>query len=395
MNIFSRTPIPKGLLSFSLVLALIATAIAVAPVESLGATASRLVSQVASRLAAVTSVGQPASQTALAAPEAYEQAVVSAVDRSMMAVVSVVATKDVPVLGRCTTVRGNVRYTVPCEKGTQSKQVGGGSGFFVSADGLVLTNEHVIDDEDATYSVFTTDGKTYQATVVGTDPIEDLAVLRVQGGGGFPVLQFANSDDLKLGQTAIAIGNALNEFRNTVSVGVISGLSRNVTASDRAGASESLANVIQTDAAINPGNSGGPLLNLQGQVVGINTAVVSNAEGIGFAIPANRASRLVDAAKRGVPAVAPYLGIRYSLSPDGGVVLAADRTGPAVEPDSPADLAGLREGDRITAMSGKPIRKIEDILNLVSTFDIGGQVVLTVIRNGVQQYIVVTVGSRT
>lgn len=231
-------------------------------------------------------------ETALAAPEAYEQSVIDTTDRSLRAVVAIVATKDVPVIGTCRERNGRITYIVPCQQGTQNKEVGGGSGFFVTPDGLILTNKHVVSDAAASYTVFTTDGKQYPATVKKIDPVEDLAIIQVQSDG-FPYLALGDSDQVRLGQTAIAIGNALGEFNNTVSVGIISGLNRTLTASSRNG-QEQLTGMIQTDSAINPGNSGGPLLDLQGQVVGVTTAVASGAQNIGFALPSNRARTLVN-----------------------------------------------------------------------------------------------------
>lgn len=230
--------------------------------------------------------------TALAAPEAYEQSVIDTTERSLRAVVAIVATKDVPVIGQCAERNGRVTYVVPCQQGTQSRQVGGGSGFFVSQDGLILTNKHVVSDAGASYTVFTTDGKRYPAVVRRIDPVEDLAIIQVKSDG-FPVIALGDSDAVRLGQTSIAIGNALGEFNNTVSVGVISGLNRSVTAMARSGAAVRLAGMVQTDSAINAGNSGGPLLNLRGEAIGITTAVASGAQGIGFALPSNRAKALV------------------------------------------------------------------------------------------------------
>ncbi len=284
-------------LALGLALAAIA-ALALGPVESMGAAVTRSVGQVAATVAEKAGVPAPASQTAIAAPEAYEQAVIATTERSLKAVVAIVATKDVPVIGQCVERNGRITYIVPCAQGTRTREVGGGSGFFVSSDGLILTNKHVVDDPDASYTVFTTDGKRYPATVMRVDPQEDLAVIKVSQDG-FPVLPLGDSDGIRLAQTAIAIGNALGQFNNTVSVGVISGLNRTVTATDSAGASRSLSGMIQTDTPINSGNSGGPLLNLQGQVIGITTAVANNAQSIGFALPSNRAKSLIAAVRAG------------------------------------------------------------------------------------------------
>jgi len=227
----------------------------------------------------------------------YEEAVISAVDKAAPSVVSIVVSKDVPILERCPVTDpffgDGFRFYVPCDSGrTENVEVGGGTGFFVSDDGLILTNKHVVSDRDADYTVFSGEDTSYAARVMAVDDVEDLALLKVEGNG-FPVLSLGNSDSVRLGQTAIAIGNALGEYKDTISVGVISGLSRTITAIDPAGDDETIEGVFQTDAAINPGNSGGPLINLRGEVIGINTAIVDGAENIGFAIPINKARNVL------------------------------------------------------------------------------------------------------
>lgn len=228
----------------------------------------------------------------------YEEAVISAVDKSALSVVSIVVSKDVPILDSCPITDPffgpDFHFYVPCDSGrTKTVEVGGGTGFFVTSDGLILTNGHVVSDKNAEYTVFLGDGSRYNAWVVAVDEDEDLAILEVEGVG-FPVLTLGNSDSVRLGQTAIAIGNALGEYKDTVSVGVISGLSRTITAKNQSGDIETIEEVFQTDAAINPGNSGGPLINLRGEVIGINTAIAYGAENIGFAIPINKARGVME-----------------------------------------------------------------------------------------------------
>src|SRR3990167_6977380 len=169
--------------------------------------------------------------------------------------------------------------------GRQFQQEGGGTGFIITSDGLIVTNKHVVSDENATYTVFTSDGKEFEAKILAHDPLNDLAVVKIEATG-LPVVELGDSDQIKVGQFVVAIGNALGEFSNTVTLGVISAKDRQITAGG-GGIAESLSGLLQTDAAINPGNSGGPLVNLAGQVVGINTAIAGNAESIGFAIPIN------------------------------------------------------------------------------------------------------------
>ncbi len=168
--------------------------------------------------------------------------------------------------------------------GTKKQEIGGGSGFFISSDGLIVTNRHVAMSDNVTYVVTTQNGKTYNARIVGRDTETDIALIKIQGVG-FNKLTFINSNDIAVGQSVIAIGNVLAQFKNSVSVGIISGLGRSINATDGRGNVQTLSKVIQTDAAINPGNSGGPLINLEGNVVGVNVANVSGGQNIGFALP--------------------------------------------------------------------------------------------------------------
>src|SRR3989344_3634091 len=242
----------------------------------------------------------------------YEEAVVKAVEIASPAVVSIVISKDVPIIENCPSnpfsdlpsefqdffgsPGGGFQFYQPCQKGIEKKEIGGGSGFIISSGGLILTNKHVASDKKASYTVLTNDGNKYDAEILAQDSVMDLAVVKIKASN-LPVLKLGNSDSVKLGQTAIAIGNALGEFRNTVSVGVISGLARTITASG-GGQTETIEGVLQTDAAINQGNSGGPLLNLKGEVIGVNTAMVSGAQNIGFAIPINKAKRAIESVKK-------------------------------------------------------------------------------------------------
>jgi serine protease Do len=259
----------------------------------------------------------------------YESAVVDAVKKASPAVVSIIISKNVPIVEQCPyNPFGNLppefqqffgngnapQFTQPCSTGqTQLQQVGGGSGFIISQDGLILTNKHVVSDTSASYTVITNDGTKYDAKVLARDPNQDIAVVKI-AATGLPTVSLGDSDGLELGQTAIAIGNALGEFSNTVSVGVVSGLSRTVTASGGlSGGQETISNVIQTDAAINPGNSGGPLLDLQGDVIGINTAIASGAQNVGFAIPINQAKHDIQSVETTGQIQTPYLGVRYEM----------------------------------------------------------------------------------
>lgn len=241
-----------------------------------------------------------------------EEKVVKMVKDASPAVVSIIVSKDIPVIERYyeeynpfgdddffrqffgDDFFSPFKYRVPQyrQKGTEKKEVGGGTGFIISSDGLILTNKHVVLDEQADYTVLTNQGEKIPAQVLIRDPNEDISLLRIDRTG-LPVIELGDSDKLEIGQVVVAIGNALGEFRNTVSLGVISGLRRSITASDGSGQSEELSEVIQTDAAINQGNSGGPLLNLKGQAIGINVAMAQGAENIGFSLPINKAKTIL------------------------------------------------------------------------------------------------------
>jgi serine protease Do len=212
------------------------------------------------------------------------------VSKNAPAVVSIVISKDVPQLKVVyENPFGNdpffkdFGFRIPRyqQKGTVRQKVGGGTGFLVTRDGYIITNRHVVNDSAASYTALLSTGEQKEITVIYKDPVFDLALVKIEGSN-FPAVTLGDSKSLKLGQTVIAIGNALGEYNNSVSVGIISGLDRSIEASG-----EKLAGVIQTDAAINPGNSGGPLVNLSGQVVGVNVATVRGASSISFSIPIN------------------------------------------------------------------------------------------------------------
>jgi serine protease Do len=350
------------------------------------------------------------STTPLYAPtNDYEAAVVNAVKAASPAVVSITISENVPVVEQCPDNpldnlppdlqqlfgQDMPDMTQPCDTGqTQEQEVGGGSGFIISSDGLILTNKHVVSDTNASYSVLTNDGKTYTAKVLARDPDQDLAVLKIDASG-LPTVTLGDSDGLQLGQTAIAIGNALGQFSNTVSVGVVSGLSRTVTASspDDSSEQETISGVIQTDAAINPGNSGGPLLNLQGQVIGIDTALASGAENIAFAIPIDEAKHDITSVQATGQIQSPFLGVRYlpvtptlaqqqNLPVTAGALVRGDSTGPAVEPGSPAAKAGVQAEDIITQVDNTPINSENDLGTVIDQYSVGDAVTLTINRAG-------------
>jgi serine protease Do len=278
--------------------------------------------------------------------------------------------------------------------GTTNQEIGGGSGFIITGDGYIVTNNHVIIDPAADYTVLMNDGKKYPAKVIAQDPVHDIAVLKINVNN-LPTVQFGDSSNLQVGQSVIAIGNALGEFRNTVSTGVVSGLARSVTAGDAGIGSEQLVNVIQTDASINPGNSGGPLLNIVGQVIGINTAIAQGAQNIGFAIPINEVKSTIDSIKKNGRIIQPWLGVRYvlinqaiaqanKLSVDYGAIIVRGQTQTdlAVVPGSPADKAGLVENDIILEINGQKITENNPLANLIASFKPGDEITLQVMHQG-------------
>ena len=271
-----------------------------------------------------------------------------------------------------------------------------GSGFVIAKDGLIVTNRHVVDDKEASYKVITTDDKTYKVEKIYRDPVNDLAILKVSPATtGLNVVELGDSAHLKVGQFVIAIGTALGEFRNTVTTGVISGLGRGITAgSPFEGYVEQIDDVIQTDAAINPGNSGGPLLNSLGQVIGINVAIASEGENIGFAIPINVVKESLDNFNKTGNFSRPYLGVRYRIIsrevalmnevPQGAYVV-------EVVEDSPAEKAGLENGDIITKFDGQSLGKEDDgLAKLINKKKVGERVKLTFWRDGEEKEATVT-----
>lgn len=226
--------------------------------------------------------------------KSQEELLTDAVARVTPGVVSIVVSKDVPQL-EVTYVNPfgddpffrdfNIKVPVYRQKGTTRQKIGAGSGFIVRNDGYIVTNKHVAADEKAYYTVLLTNGVQKVGTVIYRDPVQDIAILKIPGAG-YTSVSFGDSSTLKLGQSVVAIGNALGEYNNSVSVGIISGLDRSIDASG-GGATEHLSGVIQTDAAINPGNSGGPLIDLSGKAVGVNVATVVGSSNISFSIPAN------------------------------------------------------------------------------------------------------------
>jgi S1-C subfamily serine protease len=358
----------------------------------------------------------------------YEQAIIDAAKKVSPSVVSIVISKNLPVYEQQFINPfgdnsngdpfGNLfspfDFQIPqqVQKGTKYQEVGAGSGFIVTEDGLVLTNKHVVSDNAADYTVLTNDGQKYKAKVLALDPVQDLAVIKIQLDASqadkkFQPVTLGDSSGIQIGQTAIAIGNALGQFSNTVSVGVISGLQRTISASDQIGSfSENLEGIIQTDAAINAGNSGGPLLNLKGEVIGIDTAMAQGAQDIGFALPINMAKKDIDQVVKTNKIVYPFLGVRYvlidpdvqkkySLSIDYGVlVLKGSKGEAAVTVGSGADKAGIKEKDVILEMNNTKITKDNTLATMILNYNPGDKITLKILRDGKEMSFDVILGER-
>ncbi len=273
-------------------------------------------------------------------------------------------------------------------------QVGGGSGFIVEPNGLILTNKHVVGDPKAEYTVILDDGRRFPAEIMSRDPVNDVAILKIKADR-LPRLALGDATKLELGQSLIAIGNALGIFRNTVSVGIVSGLSRSITAQAEPGAPpQEMRGLIQTDAAINPGNSGGPLVDSDGRVVGVNAAIVAGAQSIGFAIPVNAARRDLEDIKKFGRIRRPLLGLRYMMIDDdmkekmslpvnyGAFVVREGERDYAVVPESPADKAGLREKDIVLELAGKKLDRDHPIQDFLENKNVGEEIDLLVLRDG-------------
>lgn len=273
------------------------------------------------------------------------------------------------------------------------EQKSGGTGFIITNDGLIATNRHVIEGASGGLTVVTNDGKTFTAEVKAKDPGLDFALIKIDAKN-LPVVGLGDSDSLQVGQQVVAVGNALGEFENTVTTGVISAKERSVQASDGAGrAAEQLTNLLQTDAAINPGNSGGPLVNLSGQVIGVNTAIAGEAQGIGFAIPINQAKQAIDSFQQQGRIARASLGVRFititgdvaalnKLPADHGALLQGGSGGPAIDPSGAAAKAGLREGDIITAVGETRLDENRTLQGVIGRFKPGDEVELTYLREG-------------
>ncbi len=285
-------------------------------------------------------------------------------------------------------------HTAPVAPLDEDSNLGGGSGFIVDAAGLIITNKHVVSDEGADYTVVLNDGRSAVATVLTRDPINDIAILHIPLAG-LPFIELGDATKLELGESLLAVGNALGVFKNTVSYGIVSGLSRSVSAqADAKAPAQEMRGLIQTDAAINPGNSGGPLVTLDGKAIGINAALISGAQSIGLAIPINAACRDLDDLKKYGRIRRPYLGLRYVILDDemgkemrlgynyGAFVTKETPHDNGVIAGSPAAKAGLRERDIILAVGGKKLTRDYTFQEVLENAQVGDTLACEVLRDG-------------
>jgi serine protease Do len=276
-------------------------------------------------------------------------------------------------------------------------EVGAGTGFFVTNDGYIVTNRHVADFDKAVFTIIANNDQEYEAAVVDTDPFFDIAIMKIEGAN-FPTVTFGDSKKIQVGQTVIAIGNALSQYQNTVTKGVVSGVNRRISAYDYSNSNEVIEGAIQTDAAINPGNSGGPLINLMGEVIGMNTAVSSSGQGLGFAIPVSEIQQAVASVQKEGRIVRPWLGVRFlmitkdyaaenNLAIDHGALLSAEEGAEAVIADSPAAKAGLLKGDVIIKVDGEELSEERSLSQVVREHMPGDSLVMIIWRDGAEKEI--------
>ncbi len=310
------------------------------------------------------------------------------------AVISIVITRDLPKIeGFYFFPFGGEGLVFPkIKKEKEKTKIGGGSGFIVSPDGYVLTCNHVVGDPEADYTVIIDPKHKYPAKVLAKDPLIDVAVLKI-AGKNLPYLELGDSDKIDLGETVVAIGNPLGEFEDTVSAGIVSGLSRKITAyGGLPMRATSLRGLIQTDAAINPGNSGGPLVNMEAKTLGINNAMVMGAQNIGFAIPINYAKKDLEEVKEFGKIKKPFLGVRYivlneviakvqKLPVNYGALIIREALGEqALVRDSAADKAGLKEYDIILEVDGGKITEENPLADVLAKHNIGDEIEMKVLR---------------
>jgi S1-C subfamily serine protease len=316
-----------------------------------------------------------------------QEATILAIKKIIPAVVSIIIYEQQDIVSYNIETKEQIKKNEKIQKGS-------GTGFLISADGLILTNKHVagvVNEKTSVFKIILNSGKQYYAQLIGKDPINDLAVLKIFDKN-LPYVELGDSDQLQIGSTVIAIGNALGRYQNSATKGIVSGLGRSILASDQEGNFEDLDNVIQTDAEINLGNSGGPLIDLSGKVVGVNVAIDGSGTSIGFAIPINDAKPVIRTVKQIGRIVRPRLGIRYlMLTPEiaqeknlkrtsGAYISAGEDGDPAVMLNSPAAAAGVESGDIIIEINGIKLEGKTTLLAVVQKYKPGDIIGLRILR---------------
>ncbi len=329
-------------------------------------------------------------------PRTTRSPIVSVAKKVCPAVITIVVSKDVSrIEGYYLVPLGDQQTMVPKMNDPKEKtKVGGGSGFVISPDGYIFTCSHVVDDTEASYTAIIDPEHKYECQVLAKDPLIDVAILKIDAQN-LASLAMGNSAKIQLGEEVLAIGNPMGEFDDTLSAGIVSGLSRKITAYGGSKMQEtSLRGLIQTDAAINPGNSGGPLVNMDAEAIGINTAMVMGAQNLGFAIPINYAKKMLEEVLKYGKLKRPFMGIRYvilnpeiaqanKLPVDYGALIVRETFGePAVIKGSAADLAGLREYDIILEFDGQKITRERLLTDVLQDCKIGDEIPMAVMRDG-------------
>jgi len=329
-------------------------------------------------------------------PRKTRSPIVSVAKKVCPAVITIVVSKDVSrIEGYYLVPLGDQQTMVPKINDSKEKtKVGGGSGFVITPDGYILTCSHVVDDTDASYTAIIDPEHKYECQVLAKDPLIDVAILKIDAQG-LEYLEMGNSAKIQLGEDVLAIGNPMGEFDDTLSAGIVSGLSRKITAYGGSKMQEtSLRGLIQTDAAINPGNSGGPLVNMDSEAIGINTAMVMGAQNLGFAIPINYAKKMLEEVHKYGKLKRPFMGIRYvilnpeisqanRLPVDYGALIVRETFGePAVIKNSAADLAGLKEYDIILEFDGQKVTRERLLTDILQDCKIGDDIPMAVMREG-------------
>ena len=331
-----------------------------------------------------------------------EQQTINIVKKVLPAVVSVIISKYLDVFSTplgMSPLGIEKSFIIP--EGKKRIKIGGGSGFIVEKSGIILTNRHVVEEKKAEYSVVLNNGEIYVAKVLAKDIINDIAILKIQAKN-LPIIGLGDSSRLELGQTAIAIGNTLGAFQNTISKGVVSGLSREITASGKIdGKGQKLRGLIQTDAAINPGNSGGPLINTQGNAIGINAAMIYGAENIGFALPINPAKKDLKDLRSFGKIRSPFLGVKYiildkeiqekykTILDHGALIISKSLLEKNI-----TEKSGLREEDIILEIGNEKVSFQNPLEQILQKFQINQDVALKIFRNNKEVYLKIKIGER-